>query len=153
MPHEKLVKKVEFELDQIDKLLNRYDDLINKSRKEEIDTVELAALASIIHSFYNGIENILLLIAKNIDGIVPGGSNWHKDLLTQMGRETGSRKKVVSEELKIELFKYLAFRHFYRHSYSFNLEWKEMKDLVDSIQIVKNNFEQEIKKFLGEHSE
>ena len=66
----KIIKKIEFELDQIDSLLSKYKNLINKSEDEEPDLIELTALASVLHSFYNGVENIFLLIAKNIDNNV-----------------------------------------------------------------------------------
>jgi len=51
VPHDKTEKKIRFELEQIDKLLKKYESLINKSRTEEVDSVELAASASVIHSF------------------------------------------------------------------------------------------------------
>jgi hypothetical protein len=37
-----------------------------------------------VRNAYNGMEDILKTIAKDIDGYVPGGENWHQDLLDQM---------------------------------------------------------------------
>jgi hypothetical protein len=43
------------------------------------DFVEMLAAAMILHSFYNGIENILGLILKYYDGKLPDGNKWHKE--------------------------------------------------------------------------
>ncbi len=153
MPHDKTEKKIRFELEQIDKLLKMYESLIDKSRTEKVDSVELAASASVIHSFYNGVENIFKLIAKNVDDSLPIGSNWHKKVLTQMNDQTESRGKVISDELLDDILRYLAFRHFYRHSYSFVLDWKEMEGLIVDLPDVQNRFKKEIERFLDDNSQ
>ena len=119
MSNKRIIKKIEFELDQIDNLLSKYRDLINKCENKEPDLIELTALALVLHSFYNGVENILLLIAKNIDNNSPEGANWHKKLLIQMQKENNKRNKVISKNSEDELTELLGFRHFYRHSYFF----------------------------------
>ncbi len=149
MPRESVERKIGFELDQIEKLLDKYDDLLTKAKSnKELDDVEVTALASVLHSFYNAVENIFLQISKNIDENVPGGSNWHKDLLIQMAEGTGDREEIISKELQLKLLEYLAFRHFYRHSYSFYLDWEEMEELVVNITDVKEELEEEIEDFL-----
>jgi len=79
---EKLVSQVKFEIGQIDHLLEVYVDLLGRAQHKTPDLVETAAIASILHSFYNGLENIFLAIAKGIDGDVPKGNRWHRNLLT-----------------------------------------------------------------------
>ncbi|ACB84622.1 hypothetical protein [Natranaerobius thermophilus] len=74
----------------------------------------MTALASVLHSFYNGIENLFVAVAKNIDKYVPKSSNWHKELLKQMLKENEVRGPLISEDLRNKLIEYLAFRHFYR---------------------------------------
>jgi hypothetical protein len=85
--------------------------------------IEVTACASVLHSFYNGLENIFLSIVKRIDRNVPTGDRWHRDLLYQMGKETPERKQVLTNKTIDQLVDYMGFRHFYRHSYSFSLEW------------------------------
>jgi hypothetical protein len=38
----------------------------------------MTALASVLHSFYNGLENIFLSIARHVDQQVPTGDRWHR---------------------------------------------------------------------------
>lgn len=82
---EKVISQVKFELSQIDELVDSYLSIFGKARKKTPDLMELTVLASVLHSFYNGLENIFLCIAKRIDHNVSGGDRWHRDLLNQMG--------------------------------------------------------------------
>lgn len=153
MPRENVKRKIRFELNQLEKLLNKYNDLIFKAKSgKDLDDIEVTALASVLHSFYNAVENIFLQISKNIDENVPEGSNWHKDLLVQMSEDNENRGGVISKKLQMKLLEYLAFRHFYRHSYSFHLDWDEMRELVLNLNQVKDNLEEEIEEFLDKEN-
>lgn len=81
---EKAISQMNFEIQQIDELFISYNDLFEKSRDAEPTLIELTALGSVLHSFYNGIENIFETIGKNIDGKLPTGHHWHNELLKQM---------------------------------------------------------------------
>lgn len=148
MYHKATLNKIQFEINQVDKLLNKYKDLIQISKEKEPDLVELTAFASVLHSFYNGIENIFLVIAKGIDNSNPSDSKWHKELLIKMSGTNKNREAIISEDLKNKIIDYLGFRHFYRHSYSFYLDWKEMEKLVSSLFDVWNQMKQELNKFI-----
>ena len=127
---EKVASQVIFEIGQINQLLSAYADLWERAQENTPNLVELTAIASVLHSFYNGLENIFLSIAKGLDQQVPSGAQWHRDLLEQMTQQTTDRPSVISSEVVQKLADYLGFRHFYRHSYSFFLDWEEMENLV-----------------------
>lgn len=48
------------------------------------------------------------------------------------------------------LIEYMGFRHFYRHAYSFMLNWSEMKRLVLNIEIVWLLIKEDVDKFIKE---
>ena len=127
---EKVASQVIFEIGQINQLLSAYADLWERAQENTPNLVELTAIASVLHSFYNGLENIFLSIAKGLDQQVPSGAQWHRDLLEQMTQQTTDRPSVISSKVVQKLADYLGFRHFYRHSYSFFLDWEEMENLV-----------------------
>jgi hypothetical protein len=136
-------------MEQIDQLLDSYTDLLTRSQKSRPNLVEITAIASVLHSFYNGIENIFLSIAKGLDEYVPNGSQWHRDLLIQMTQKTPKRNQVISEKMAQELADYLGFRHFYRHSYSFFLEWGEVEKLVIPLQKMWRQLKEELSQFVS----
>ncbi len=128
-----LLTQVTFEISQLDQLFAIYGDLLLRVTQQTPDLVEITALASVLHSFYNGLETIFLSIARHYDRQVPTGDRWHRDLLVQMAQPTPNRASVLSAELVKTLTEYQGFRHFYRHSYSFFLSWDKMKPLVLNI--------------------
>jgi hypothetical protein len=145
---EKVVSRVNFEIGQIDHLLESYADLFERIQEGSPGLVDITAVASVLHSFYNGLENIFLSIAKGIDQDVPAGSQWHRDLLTQMTQATSARVPVLTVDMAHQLADYLGFRHFYRHSYSFFLEWDELEKLVMPLSVVWERTKKEIQRFL-----
>lgn len=146
---EEVTSQVKFEIGQIDQLFQFYADLLEQARKGEPNLVEVTALASVLHSFYNGLENIFLSVAKGLDANVPEGPQWHRDLLNQMTASTASRQPVLTDELAQRLSDYLGFRHFYRHTYSFILDWGEMEKLVAPLTEVWGQAKRELQSFLG----
>lgn len=144
---DRIREDIEFELGEIDLLFQLYkEELFDLKRSPNL--VELTALASVLHSFYNGIEKTLLVIARNIDKNIPSDLNWHKSLLEQMAMENRNRKSVLTDDLKNELLKYLGFRHFFRHSYSIHLKWERIEELVKSLSKVWEKFKAEISSLL-----
>ena len=109
----------------------------------------MTILGSVLHSFYNGLENIFEIIAKNIDGNVPNGNKSHQELLHQMASENGMRNEIINEELYLKLREYATFRHFYRHAYSFQLNWEKMKPLIDIVHSVWQEVKQSLENFIG----
>lgn len=114
----KVLAQVKFEIGQIDYLLQSFDSLLKQSQQQSPDLTETTAIASVLHSYYNGLENIFLSIAKRMDKDVPMGSQWHRELLDQMTEPTTARRPVLTTLTANRLSDYLAFRHFFRHSYS-----------------------------------
>ena len=147
-----VVSHIIFEIGQIDQLLTVYADLVERVQQRPPDLVEIAALASVLHSFYNGLENIFLSIAKGLDPQVSTGAQWHRDLLVHMTQETAHRGAVISAELAQKLATYLGFRHFYRHSYSFFLEWDKLQELVTSLRAIWAQTKEELHEFLDTFS-
>ncbi|MBI1878128.1 MAG: hypothetical protein HYR94_07865 [Chloroflexi bacterium] len=144
----KVIAQVEFEIGQIEELLEAYSDLVERANQSEPNLIEITALASVLHSFYNGLENIFLSIAKGVDKDVPTGLQWHRDLLNQMAQSTSSRDPVLTLETAHQLADYLGFRHFFRHSYSFFLDWTEMAKLILSLSKVWVQIKAELQFFL-----
>lgn len=77
MSLEKTKSQMVFEIQQIDELFASYSELLENSKSKEPTLIELTALGSVLHSFYNGMENIFKTIGKNIDGNLPSGNHRH----------------------------------------------------------------------------
>ena len=128
-----VIEQINFKINNIDKLFKEYELIFEKIKVQEPDLFDMTIIGSVLHSFYNGIENIFEIIAKNIDKSIPTGNKSHQELLHQMASENNKRSELISEELYFRLREYATFRHFYRHAYSFQLNWLKMKPLVDNM--------------------
>ena len=126
-------QKLQHEIQQIDQLMESFKPLVDAVTEREPDLIELSALATVLHSFYGGIENIFTTIGRNVDSRIPTGTKWHKDLLVQMSRSTEDRRAIVSDQQYAVLIDYLSFRHFFRNSYAYQLDWDQMHPLVESM--------------------
>jgi hypothetical protein len=142
-------EKVSLELTQLRRQVETYAELVAKVRTVEPNADELTLLAAFLHAFYNGIEGIFKRIAKDIDEELPTGGGWHAGLMALMTEPTGKRQAVVSKKLYEDIYKYMGFRHMFRHAYTYQLHWRGMADLVLNSEPVFDRLESELKAFFG----
>lgn len=87
-----------------------------------------------LHSFYNGLEQLMELVAEEMDGGTLGGDAWHAELLRQMVLELPSvRPAVLSADTAQSLDEYRKFRHRVRNIYATRLNADLMAHLVDQL--------------------
>jgi uncharacterized protein YutE (UPF0331/DUF86 family) len=89
------------------------------------------------------LKNILKQIVISKCGKLPEGPTWHSDLL-----KTAVKKEIISSKTAKKLKDYLAFRHFFSHAYSFDLDKDLMMPLVKKADLVYKDFLKEISNFL-----
>ena len=65
-----------------------------------------------------------------------------------MAESASNRGPALTSETVYRLADYLGFRHFYRHSYSFHLEWEELEKLVTPLAEVWKQTKGELQSFL-----
>ncbi len=118
-------------------------------------------VGTFLADYYEGIENISKRIAKSIDGYVPSGHDWHKELIEQVCRElSGKRPVVFSEETHNMINKFRRFRHVFRAKYGYLLQSKTIYENVMLLNSINNNLKADIFAFIekmdilvGIHSE
>jgi hypothetical protein len=116
--------------------------------KKRNDDYYLDGVALNLHGFYSGLERIFERIALAIDGSVPSGINWHRELLNQMAIEIPDvRPAVISSELEDNLEEYRGFRHVVRNVYSYRLNPEKIEGLVVRLKTVLEKAEIDIKGF------
>lgn len=128
---DQLCRRIENEVSEIQKIR---DLALRRWKKALRDEDYFGSVAFDLHSFYQGVERIFEAIAKSIDRTVPSGDGWHRSLLVQMTEEiAGIRPAVISEETRTALDSYRTFRHLARNIYTFNLDAKRIRSLVENL--------------------
>ena len=128
---DQLCRRIESEVSEIKKIR---DFALRRWQKALRDEDYLGSVAFDLHSFYQGVERIFEAIAKSIDRTVPSGDRGHRSILAQMTEEIPEiRPAVISEETRTALDNYRTFRHLARNIYTFNLEAKRIRSLVENL--------------------
>jgi len=148
--YEKLVASVDEHLEKLRTERERFREVVEDIDMDEDpdDWRDQEAVANRLHNLYMGAEHIFRRIAKVVDGGLPDGERWHKDLLDQMKAATKDRIPVVDEELHAELLEFLQFRHFYREGYLVDVEWDEMTGLVGDYEAALNATLEAVEEFM-----
>ena len=141
--------EIEAILGDLERVVEEIERLLRDLGSSEPIYKDRAAMGAFLHNFYNGIENVLKRIAEEIDQSVPSGSEWHRALLRRMAKGVeGLRPAVLKAETVEKLLPYLGFRHFFRHSYTFEIDWEKVKPLAVNARAVLEVFKDDLKRFL-----
>ena len=128
----------------IRKEIKRLDKLMKEAEGTPFSASHPRHIGSLLHDFYTGIERVFEKIAINLDGGIPGGESWHRDLLDSMSLELeGIRPPLIGENMHRRLGEYLRFRHLFRSLYGFELDKKRMRTLYEDMEHVYRDFKKQ----------
>ena len=120
------------ECSRLHKLVSGLSNL-GQRLEHSADAVEASALR--LHSFYTGVERMLLLISRVVNGVTPAqGEGWHRRLLERMAMATYTRPAVLNDATQVELQEYLRFRHLVRNLYADELRLEPIQRLIEQLQ-------------------
>jgi len=119
----------------IDYILDALQAIVEEARHKARDfsrnpptAFDLRGIGSLLHDFYTAVEDVFEAIAGNVNGAVPDGESWHKDLLVKMSIPIPElRPAVISQDLRWKLDEYLRFRHVFRNVYGHLLYWERLR--------------------------
>jgi hypothetical protein len=112
--------------------------------------LELRGIGAILHDFYTGIEHVFETIAPELNGGLPAGEAWHRELLTNMTLELpGIRPPVLQDETAHALDEFLRFRHLFRNLYGYELEWSKLRALLEQLPAAWGKLESDLDRFLA----
>jgi uncharacterized protein YutE (UPF0331/DUF86 family) len=111
--------------------------------KAEYPLSEKAAIAALVVNIYGGIENVLkqMLVFDKLD--VQDSPEWHEKVLRKAG-EIG----ILPPDIVQVLSRYLAFRNFFLYTYIFNMNWEDIKALVDALDDLIGKIHTEVEEYL-----
>ncbi len=140
----RLAAEIRHELDSLDQIRDQ-----NAAAPRDDAIFTLRARGSILHGFYNGIERVFVRIAEELNGGVPQGDQWHRQLVTDMSIAIpGVRPAVIDAALADGLGEFLRFRHVFRNVYGFVLDPERMRPLEERLPVVLATFRMQIQVFL-----
>lgn len=133
-----VANRIRQELDDLERVVSRAERAIQAARRQSEDQdLFLDSAALNLHDFYAGLERIFHQIATIIDGSLPTGREWHRDLLQQMQADLPDlRPPVLSSEVSHAIDEFLRFRHVVRNIYAFQFDPNSLERLAQLMPLV-----------------
>ena len=144
-----LIQRISDELKKIEKTIKRIERALEKIDVLPIHAREFIerALAADLAEVYTGFEKIFERIASEVDKQIPSGSQWHKELLTQMAEQRFDRPPVVSEVTHRRLRRLLKYRHKEKHIYGDELIYVNSEKHAKRVSKLFDNVSKELEAF------
>jgi hypothetical protein len=139
---------IEKEIENLELILKEFEkEVVPMLEHNYIRNFDKLAVGGYLHNIYNGIENIFKNIAKFFENNI-SKEMYHSELLKRMTVNIkGIRPNVIDYELFVLLNDLKGFRHVFRHSYHFELDWekeritaKRIPVIIDKLKVQINNF-------------
>lgn len=141
---------IQEELSRLQRVLEEFkpfEPKLNHS-DQEVSNYDKMVVGYLLHSFYNGCENIFRSVARFFENEVESTS-WHRNLLRRMKLEVPEyRPRLISDELYRHLDDFRGFRHRFRHSYGFELDWEREKVVARRLKPTVKMLQEEVHAFL-----
>ena len=130
----RLAASLRDELARIERVVAEAAAAASRFAQDEPTRLELRGIGDVLHDFYTGAERVFEKIAPELNGGVPAGPAWHRELLQNMTVEIpGVRPRVIAPATARLLDEFLRFRHLFRSVYGFELEWVRLRPLLDRV--------------------
>jgi hypothetical protein len=134
------VSRLEEEFGKVERLLSAPVDAV--------DFYDRAAVGYYLHSFYNGCENIFRSIAAFFENELDS-DKWHADLLRRMTLDIeGYRPSVIDQDLYLLLQDFKGFRHVFRHTYAFELDWERERLVAGKFRQAAQLLHEQVEAFM-----
>ena len=75
-----------------------------------------------------------MLIFKSIKENIPNDLHWHKKLFDKAFETNEKRTAIINNRYKEQFAEYLSFRHYFRHSYGYEIDWNRLKPLINGVE-------------------
>lgn len=127
----------------------KLDTLEPKKISSETSEQELILIGYYLTSIYSSFEEVFKNIARDFENKIDDPSRWHVVLLHRMSLDIEAvRPSVISKLSEDCLHELLRFRHVFRFSYAFELDWEKMRLVVKRWQRCKDHVVRDIRRFV-----
>lgn len=144
----RLAAAVQRQRELLDRVVDEAKEALRDFDDREPPLRELRGIGAILHDFYTWVEKIFERIAPELNGGLPAGPAWHRELLDNMTLELPRvRPPVLRVETARALHELLRFRHLFRNLYGFEIEWPRLRALLEKVPGTWRAVEEDLERF------
>lgn len=131
-----------------------YEEIQQRSEGYETNVERMESLAYHLHNLYCAFEDLMEIVAKEFENRISERSDWHAQLLRRMIENIPTiRPALFSQESFLLLDELRAFRHWFRHAYSYRVEPEKLGIVLRKAKKLKERYRGDIQEFIGKLSE
>ncbi|MBS3947481.1 MAG: hypothetical protein KGZ57_04105 [Dethiobacter sp.] len=148
MEKERLVllkAEIEAQLDAIAEIYLKID-----LRKKETGPAAAESLGYQLHNLYCAFEDLFSMVAAFFENHLEDKSRYHSELLKRMTLSVqGVRPAFLSRNSFVLLDNLRAFRHFFRHAYSYDLDERKLRIVLEDAEKLRPLYRREGQDFIS----
>lgn len=132
--------------DEIERIYAKIDD-----RRHTKGAANLESLAYQLHNLYCAFEDLFSLVAGFFENRIDEKAGYHRELLWRMKIAIqGVRPALLSEDTYRLLDSLRAFRHVFRHAYSYELDAHKVAIVLEDALKLRTRYQEELDRFLAQ---
>lgn len=136
--------EVESQVQEIEKIYSKIEH-----RKTKRGIVNIESLSYQLHNLYCAFEDLFQIVADYFENNIEEEKKYHRELLKRMSLSIeGVRPALLSEVCFRLLDSLRAFRHFFRHAYSYELDPKKVDIVLKDALNLKSLYGRDLDSFL-----
>jgi uncharacterized protein YutE (UPF0331/DUF86 family) len=144
-----LKAEINAQIREIEKIYNRIAERKRKRSKSGIES-----LGYQLHNLYCAFEDLFKIVADTFENQIQDKSQYHIELLKRMTIAIEEvRPSLLSQDAYRLLDNLRAFRHFFRHAYTYELDERKVKIVLEDTIKLKRLYKHDIKVFLDSFEE
>ena len=135
---------IEAQLGEIDRVYERIE-----KRRTGQGPAYIESLAYQLHNLYCAYEDLFKIVAEYFENQIEDETRWHQELLWRMTLSIeGVRPALLSRESFRLLDSLRAFRHFFRHAYTYELDPRKVRLVLEDALAVRKKVLDDVHRFL-----
>jgi hypothetical protein len=132
-------------LQEIEGIYTRIED-----RKRKTDKAAMESVGYQLHNLYCAFEDLFKIVAETFENHIQDKRKYHQELLKRMAISIeGVRPRLLSQEGFLLLDNLRSFRHLFRHAYSYELDERKLKIVLDDAFTLRKICRNDIDAFLN----
>ena len=132
---------------QIQEIEGIYTRLEERNRKKDKAAIESVGYQ--LHNLYCAFEDLFKIVAETFENQVQDKSQYHIELLKRMTIAIeGVRPSLLSHGCFLLLDNLRSFRHFFRHAYSYELDERKVRIVLEDAVALRETYRDDIYAFL-----
>ena len=139
-----LKSEMHAQVGEIEDIYNKLEDRRKKRGKAGIESIGYQ-----LHNLYCAFEDLFKIVTESFENHIQNKTKYHMELLRRMTVSIeGVRPSLLSHESYMLLDNLRSFRHFFRHAYSYELDARKVRIVLEDTDKLRGIFKRDVEIFL-----